>query len=1181
MMIITLEQSLPTEQPPFQAVLRFPHGSAYSLMIIPPFSAKEESELAWYFEQHLKHPYMDQVRAEQVANAIQRYGESLFKQVFADQNAYGDYRDALRSDGFELQIMGQPAFHALHWESLKDPQHPPLALSQSLVRKPLGLNRPFQPIQPQESPVLNVLLVVARPRERQDVGYRTISRPLVEMVRDAKLRVNIEILRPATFQALSQHLETVNQEQGKGFYHLIHFDVHGAVLDYASLKAGQESGQLVFYDTPYGRSEIKPYDGKKAFLFLVGETKHQAAAIEADTITALLQRHGIPMVVLNACQSAKQDHTATETSLASRLMQAGTQWVVAMAYSVTVSAAELFMRQWYQQLFAQRSLAQATQWARLELKQQKSRKAYRGMQIDLEDWLLPVVYQSAPVTLPLRTFTPKEEQDFFEQAANRFQSVNPRYGFFGRDLDILAIENRLLRPDGYNLLLVQGLGGAGKTTLLTHLGEWWQTTRLVKEVFYFGYDERAWTAQQMMAAMARQLWGKQGYQQGFQAFSEEAQVQKLAQTLRATRHLLIIDNLESVTGKLFAIQHVLSASKQAKLKTLLQALAGGKTLVLLGSRGEEAWLAEGTFAQRRYELGGLDAEAASNLAAKILRDCGASHDQKDPQYQADLRKLFKLLQGFPLALQVVLENLRTRTPAQILEALFKGEAQIDFNSPDKTKSLLKCIEYSHSNLSVEAQQLLLCLSPFVGVMNEEWLPHYTKQLTQHPELAQLPFTRWKEVLQEASRWGLITAHEAPGYLRLQPIFPYFLQNRLQAETLEFRRAIDRAFRGYYEQVGTTLYQLMQSNEPSERQQGQSLTKLEFENLSVALQSMLQEQGSIQDTYLTLWTFLDQTKTYEQGIVLSRQVLVDLEKYPPEAKTAYEKIIVVGSLANHYLSIQQYAQAVVLYQQNLAAIDSLQGFEANQIGYWKATAYHQLGRVAEEQQQWETARENYQWELHLKIEFNDRYGQAITYHHLGKIAQKQQQWESAKESYQRALNIKIEFNDRYGQASTYHQLGRVAQAQRQWESARENYQRALDFYIEFNDRYEQASTYHNLGSMTQAQQQWETARDYYQRALDIYIELNARHGQASTYHQLGLLAKTQEQWQQAAEYLFIALEIFIEYSDEYRSSIALNNLNCLHTQHPDLAIPEKLTARLEISVEEVLERFKQLEQSETT
>ena len=47
-------------------------------------------------------------------------------------------------------------------------------------------------------------------------------------------------------------------------------------------------------------------------------------------------------------------------------------------------------------------------------------------------------------------------------------------------------------PSGRNLLLVHGMGGSGKTTLLHHLGHWWQTTGLVDQVFYFGYDQKAW-----------------------------------------------------------------------------------------------------------------------------------------------------------------------------------------------------------------------------------------------------------------------------------------------------------------------------------------------------------------------------------------------------------------------------------------------------------------------------------------------------------------------------------------------------------------------------------------------------------------------------------------------------------------------------------------------------------------
>ena len=46
-----------------------------------------------------------------------------------------------------------------------------------------------------ESPVLNLLVVTARPDEENDVGYRTISRPLVEAIEAGNLPVNVEFVR--------------------------------------------------------------------------------------------------------------------------------------------------------------------------------------------------------------------------------------------------------------------------------------------------------------------------------------------------------------------------------------------------------------------------------------------------------------------------------------------------------------------------------------------------------------------------------------------------------------------------------------------------------------------------------------------------------------------------------------------------------------------------------------------------------------------------------------------------------------------------------------------------------------------------------------------------------------------------------------------------------------------------
>src|SRR5262249_27372737 len=135
----------------------------------------------WYFEQHLRFPFTGQVRAKQAAASITPYGEALFRQVFADSGVFAEYRIATRGglDQLRFEIAGSPEFQALHWEALKDPAQPqPLALHAPIVRR--NLKPQALPADPQPSPTVNLLVVVARPGGRGDVGYRTISRPLVE-----------------------------------------------------------------------------------------------------------------------------------------------------------------------------------------------------------------------------------------------------------------------------------------------------------------------------------------------------------------------------------------------------------------------------------------------------------------------------------------------------------------------------------------------------------------------------------------------------------------------------------------------------------------------------------------------------------------------------------------------------------------------------------------------------------------------------------------------------------------------------------------------------------------------------------------------------------------------------------------------------------------------------------------
>ena len=100
------------------------------------------------------------------------------------------------------------------------------------------------------------------------------------------------------------------------------------------------------------------------------------------------------------------------------------------------------------------------------------------------------------------------------------------------------------------------------------------------------------------------------------------------------------------------------------------------------------------------------------------------------------------------------------------------------------------------------QQLLLCLAPFTSVIDTGTLDNYITHLRQQSALAMLPYERWSDVIQEAENWGLLSPEpDIPRFLRLQPIFPYFLRNRLHMpKQAEIRRAVEMAFREYYDRL---------------------------------------------------------------------------------------------------------------------------------------------------------------------------------------------------------------------------------------------------------------------------------------------------------------------------------------------------------------------------------------------
>src|SRR5262245_66570561 len=123
-----------------------------------------------------------------------------------------------------------------------------------------------------------MMVLTARQHCRIDVVYRTISRPLIEGLRQVQAPVRVDIVRPGTYRAVVEHLRRTQEEHGVGYYHIMHFDVHGAVLTHAQLaRLGSLSAQTYQAQLAdrYARPDLTPppaaADVPKAYLFFEAE----------------------------------------------------------------------------------------------------------------------------------------------------------------------------------------------------------------------------------------------------------------------------------------------------------------------------------------------------------------------------------------------------------------------------------------------------------------------------------------------------------------------------------------------------------------------------------------------------------------------------------------------------------------------------------------------------------------------------------------------------------------------------------------------------------------------------------------------------------------------------------------------------------------------------------------------
>jgi hypothetical protein len=232
---------------------------------------------------------------------------------------------------------------------------------------------------------------------------------------------------------------------------VVHFDGHGV------------------YDRQHGLGALCFEDPKDAGK-LIGRASE---SIPADKLAKALKDYRIPLVFLEACQTAKTEEEVN-ASVAGQLLDKGVASVVAMSHSVLVETARRFVEAFYRSLAAGERVGAAMLRGQRALAEDTWRaKIMSAGELHLQDWFVPVLYQEEE--------DPQLFQELHSEAAKQLMArrrklslgdlpTPPPHKFHGRSRELLALERLFHGGAGY--VVLRGQGGEGKTELACEAARW-------------------------------------------------------------------------------------------------------------------------------------------------------------------------------------------------------------------------------------------------------------------------------------------------------------------------------------------------------------------------------------------------------------------------------------------------------------------------------------------------------------------------------------------------------------------------------------------------------------------------------------------------------------------------------------------------------------------------------------
>jgi tetratricopeptide (TPR) repeat protein len=1160
---------------------------------------QDREDLRWYLEDYLLH---DADPAPKIAARIERriaeMGAGLFKALFqANEDArdlWATLRESLNDTRIEIITEVQEAT-ALPWELLRDPKtDTPLALrADAFVRAAHQVAlRPHLP-QSTTGPI-RILLAICRPSGGSDVPFRSVASRLIKgLSESAREAFQLDVLRPATFARLSKVLRSA--KAAGTAYHVVHFDGHGTYADVnepgglAALKRALSSLVL-----SVARAGAHGY-----LLFENPGVEENLQLVDGPALGKLLAETDVPVLVLNACRSAHAESPAIPAtalgqfsgpnpdvhgkvrafgSLAQEVVDSGVAGVVAMRYNVYVVTAAQFVADLYESLASGQAVGEAVTLGRKQLEAQPLREiAYQPR--PLQDWMVPIVYEAAPVALfPKPAQKAELKITISADAAAPSSSAlapelekRPDVGFFGRDETLLALDRAF---DTQAIVLLHAYAGSGKTSTAAEFARWYHLTGGIDGPVLFTSFEQYKPLAQVLNETIGRVFDATLEQSGVHwlTLTDEQRRDVALQIILQIPVLWIWDNVEPIAGFPTGTQSAWSDAEQQALADFLRAAKQTKAKFLLTSRRDERdWLND---LPRLIQVPPMPMQERVQLARALA--------EKHGRRLADVEDWMPLLRftgGNPLTLTVLVgqalrDGLKTKAQIEAFVARLRAgeEAFEDEAGEGRDKSLGASLSYGFEHAFSETERRQLALLHFfqgfvdVDVLRAMGNPDAPWCL---PEVRGLTREAGISMLDRASEVGLLTGHGG-GYYTIHPALPWFFKSLFEQYYSELPASAEepglKATRAFVKAMGE-LGNLYHNQYEAGNRDVIAALAAEEANLLHARQ-LARTHGwwsCVVGAMQGLRHLYDQTGRRAEWARLVHEIVPDLVSPATDGPlpggeeqwglvTGYRVRLVIQ--ARQWAEAERLQRVCVNWDRQRAAPalamppGELGGLQRNRVRTL-AVSVSELANILREQGKAECIAA-YEEDYDLSLRIEDGPGAAVTAFNIGHAylqIPSLRDLAQAEHWYRRSLELRDE-RDRQGQAKCLSQLGHVAYERfkearaanqpeaellHQLNAALQFYGRALDFDPPdalndlATDHNQLGNIYFDAGDLDRALSRWRDSIRYEEMQGNLY-------GAAQTRYNVAIALARARRLADAGEYAFAALRNYETFGDRAAAEI---------------------------------------------